>query len=243
MARKEAREAERPIMSSGVGESRTFNAPEGAFPVDPNNPRDLSNCTLNGQPVPEHLLGLIPYEMTDQGYAEKHQGKEHARTSILVDEVHQSIRRRGGDLEADMGEFAFDPMLALVREHVPAGMRPKFLSKRKVDAEGTTRGYKICRKENGDPVALGTSILGYMPEARAAAIQQAFEDKSHEAQREMYGEDFDPRNPGRERVFEKFREQDKLTRGQHGPSRLSESQDPSDSEFGLSQSEGEEFQL
>jgi hypothetical protein len=234
---------EAPIMSTGVGESRTFNAPEGTFPEDLENPRHLSNCTLNGEPIPEGLWALIPYEMTDQGHAEKHAGKTHARSSVVVDEVHQSIRRRGGNLDEGMGFDAYDPMLELVHEHVPAGMRPKFLSKRKVDSEGTTRGYKICRKENGDPVSLGTSILGYMPEERAAAIQAGFEEKSHEAQREMYGDNFDPRNPGRERVFEKFREQDGLARGQRGPSRSFESQDPADSEFGLPQSDGEEFQL
>lgn len=251
MARRETREtaaAERPAMSTGVGESKMFNAPEGTFPDELGDPRHPSNCTLHGEPIPEPMWPLIPYELTDQGHFEKHDGVEHAVASVTVDEVHQQIRRRGGDLEEGRSPFdAFDPMLELVHEYVPAGMRPKFLSKRKMDAEGTTRGYTICRKPDGDPVTLGTSVLGFMPEARAAAIQSAFEEKSHELQREMYGEDFDPRRPGRnragERVHEKFREQDDLARGRNGPSTSFEDQDPPDPAFGLPQGEGEDFSL
>ena len=236
-------------MSTGVGDSKPFNAPEGVFPEDLANPRHLSNCTINGEPIPEHLWGIFPWEMTDQGYAEKHEGKEHAHTRIVVDEVSNRINRRGEDLDRGMEPMdASDPMRELAREYVPDGMRAKFLSARKVDSEGTTRGYTICRKADGDPVRLGTSILGYMPEERAAAIQAAFEEKSNEAQREIYGEDFDPHRPGRtlagERVHEKFREQDGLSRGRaSGPSRSFEGQDPTDLDLGLPQSEGEDFQL
>lgn len=235
-------------MSQGVGESRPFIAPEGVFPDDSADPRHLSNCTINGEPVPDHLLAIFPYEMTDQGYAEKNAGKTVARASIVRDEVHNRIRRRGEDLDRGMESDAFDPMLELVRENVPPGMRPKFLSRSKVDSEGITRGYQICMK-NGNPVTLGTLVLGYMPEERAAAIQERFEEKSHDAQREMYGEDFDPRNPGRERVVRRTpKHEGDLSSDLSGRSFASfenpgpQGPYPGDSDPGL-QGGGEDFQL
>lgn len=242
--------------STGVGASRTFNAPAGTFEDDRSNPRHLANCTLNGQPIPEHLWSTLPWDLTDQAYeAKANDGRPRASGSIEVtrDEVSQSIRRRGGDLERGMeSDEAFDPMQELVREYVPAGMRPKFLSKRKVHAEGTTRGYTICTDAKGDPVTLGTSVLGYMPEDRAARIQAGFEEKSHAAQREIHGEDFDPRNPGalrHERVNKRVPKQEgdlssSLTGGSFasfedpGP----EGPYPAGSDVGL-QGDGEGFQL
>ncbi|HEX4275823.1 MAG TPA: hypothetical protein VHZ74_10730 [Bryobacteraceae bacterium] len=246
MAKRPPELAERPAMSQGVGESRPFIATDGVFENDLTNPRHLSNCTINGEPVPEHLWAMFPYEMTDQGYVEKNEGKTVAHTSIIRDETHGRIRQRGDDLDRGMGFEASDPMLELVRENVPPGMRPKFLSRDKVDSEGMTRGYQICMK-NGNPVTLGTLVLGYMPEERAAAIQARFEEKSHDAQREMYGEDFDPRNPGRERVVNRTPKHEgdlsSSLRGRsfaHFENPGPEGPHPGDSDLGL-QGDGEGF--
>ena len=229
--------AERPAMSTGIGESRPFIANPGTFEDQSGNPRDISNCTLNGQPIPEHLWHQLPYAMTDQGYAEAHEGKEHARVQMVRDEFHNQILTRGDELDRDFGANAHDPMRALADRYVPAGMHPHFLSSAAIDKEGTTRGYQIAKTESGDPVKLGTLVLGYIPEARAQEIQRGFESKSDEAQREMYGEDFDPRKTGGAREFvPKFKEKqgDGLRSDLSGSSYESfENPGPSDSDLGL----------
>lgn len=235
-------------MSAGVGESRVFLAPEGSFSDDPDNPRHPDNCTVNGNPIPVEVRHLLSFRHTDQGIAEAAEeaaSKPHAHTRVIRDEFHNRINRRGGDLDRGMAEEAHDPMKELVNLHVPDGMRPLYMSQAQITKEGTTRGYKICMDENGDPVKLGTLVLGYIPEETAARIQRGFERKSEEAQREIYGDDFDVTRPGRtgERVRERFQEQDELSRGRSAPSRSFEDDDPGHSDFGLQADTGEEFKL
>lgn len=246
MARRTDTTQERPAMSTGVGESRPFVADPGAFEFNADNPRDVSNCTLNGQPVPEHLWNMLPYGLTDQGYAEANEGKEHARVKIIRDEFHNQINQRGDELDRDFGAYAHDPMRALADRYVPAGMHPHFLSSGAIDKEGTTRGYKICVNEKGEPVKLGTLVLGYIPEHVAQNIQRGFEEKSAEAQREMYGEDFDPRKTGGAREYQpKFSKQGEGLRSDlSGDSYASfENPGPSGSDVGLQSGVGEDFSL
>src|SRR6185312_6750850 len=94
--------------STGVGES----IPHAAVFTDPDyfadeisNPRNLANCTLGGQPIPDHLLGLLAYDQTDQGVEElraANANKTQPVTEFIRDEVAQSIRRHGGDLDRGM---------------------------------------------------------------------------------------------------------------------------------------------
>jgi hypothetical protein len=244
-----AAQSESVAMSTGVGESKVFGGgPEVSDLQDFENPRHLANCTLNGKPIPEHLWHQVPYELTDQGTAEYNQGKEPVHVKIIRDEVHSQIGRRGEDLsrgkisvdasgvvsqeiiERGVQPYdASDPMRELVLEHVPVGMRPKFLSSRLVNTTGSTRGYTICRDANGDPVRLGTSLLGYIPEERALAMQKQFEDKSRDAQREIYQDTKDLK-------------QDVANRG-FGPSRAFENPGPEGFDPSLHTDPGEDFSL
>jgi hypothetical protein len=246
---------ERPPVANGVGDSQRFggNDPE-ISEANLSDPRHMSNCTVNGERVPEHLWALLPYELTDQGSAERELanfGKpKPSGVSITRDELHGRIGQRGEDLSRGMRSIdangvvrseiiergiqpydASDPMRELVLEHVPVGMRPLFLSSRRITATGSTRGYTIARDERGEPIRLGTSILGYIPEDRAIAIQKGFEDKSREAQREIYEE-----TAG-------LKQEESLRGGKRGPSHSFENPGPAGFDDGLHSQPGEDFSL
>jgi len=122
-----------------------------------------SEWTLNGQPIPEHLRGSIPFRLTDQGFEEFNRGKVEARASVTSDPLDKIIRQREDATEP--WEMP-DPMKELAAEHVPAGYRPRFLSPRMIEVYGM-RGHEAVIDKQGDPVRVGRMILGQMPEDRA----------------------------------------------------------------------------
>jgi len=86
--------------------------------------------------------------------------------------------------------IAADPMGETVRAHEEPGFAYKFLSPRCNDVLGQ-RGYEIVRQENGDPVKMGTLLLGKIPEhiaqrRREFAVQKSAEDVA--SIRDNYGD-------------------------------------------------------
>lgn len=199
--------------STGVGES----VPHAAYATDPeafelsnplNDPRHPANCTLGGEPIPDHLWSKIMYGQTDQGMAEREEEtrdlpKPTAGLEFIRDEVHQSIRRHGDDLDRGKNppnassvitsqmledfdaDEAYDPRVQLVRRHVPVGMRAKFLAAHEVTGNSAVDGYQICM-DDGQPVRHGSSTLAFIPENRAKARQAGFERKAREQQAEIH---------------------------------------------------------
>jgi hypothetical protein len=165
--------------STGVGDSRVF--------VDPDGPRDArTDLTVNGEPIPEHLTHLIPYEATDQGRVEVNAGKTEARAQVLRDPVDNKIAAFGDEsLEPWQSP---NPMKELADAHVGPGMRARFLSQRKCERDGM-RGWKpVINPATGEPVKLGHMILGEMPEAKAIARNKHYEEQGAEDLREIYDE-------------------------------------------------------
>jgi hypothetical protein len=190
-------------MTQGVGESKPFTAPEGTYPES-----GTLDCHVGGvlvRDLPSDMQGKILYQQTDEGIAEHNQG----RSELAVHVTDQHDRAMGGakvaaqrgdvrgvreafDVVRDvaLGESggtgptelweARDPLGEVADAHVGPGMRPHFLSERR-NQEAGTRGWKIVKDEHGDPVRVGTLVLGQMPEERAEARNRFFREKSQTA--------------------------------------------------------------
>lgn len=168
--------------STGVGESKPHIAPEGSF--EPGT-IDWSALTLNGQPIPEHLHGLLPYEMTDQGCEEKNAGKEPSRVQFLSDEVDKKVQRYRDDLSGDRPfEEVHDPLAIAMKENLPRGHRGLFMSEQKCSRDGMRRGVldyePVLVEKDGklERVKVGSMFLGSVPEERARQAERYYEEKT-----------------------------------------------------------------
>lgn len=95
------------------------------------------------------------------------------------------IPQRTVEVEADRSDamiFA-KPMEEAVMRYGTPGMAPKFLSERCIGVLGM-RGYVIVKDERGDPVKVGTLIMGEIPLRMAEARQRHFARISDEEVRE-----------------------------------------------------------
>lgn len=170
--------------AGGVGESKPFIAPAGAFE---GGEIDWAACTVNGQPIPAHLHGLIPYTMTDQGRAEANDGKEPARVQVLRESHDFAVERYRDDLLSDMPfEEQHDPLRVGMQQNLPAGHRGLWMSEKKCDQEGMRRGVLDYRpvmvEKDGklDRVRIGGMFLSSVPEERARAADLYYEHKARE---------------------------------------------------------------
>ena len=183
----------RKIMSTGVGESRVFADPNPEPPLV-----DLADCHITGADgvvrrvgdfMTDDQIALLHYRMTDEGFEEYNRGKEPRQLAREVSgPVDKAIRHRRDDRLTDMQPWeASDPMRELVEQHIEPGMRPKFLSEAVIKKHGgTTRGFEVVKDEHGDPVRLGTLILGQMPEEKAEARNHFFRQKDAAAVQQIY---------------------------------------------------------
>ena len=99
------------------------------------------------------------------------------------------IPSRTVEVEADRTDamiFA-KPMEEAVLKYGTPGMAPKFLSDRCIGVLGM-RGYVIVKDERGDPVKVGTLIMGEIPLRMAEARQRHYADESNELVREVADE-------------------------------------------------------
>jgi len=170
----------RKIMTQGVGESQPFVAPEGVFPENA-----ILDCHVGGVLVRElrqDMQDKILYAQTDEGIAERNEGRSEVHARVTSDPLDKAIQKRQDDqLERGMEPWeASDPMREVADAHVGPGMRPKFLSELRNKEHGT-RGWEVVKDEHGDPVKLGTMVLGQMPEDRALARNEHFRNKSRTA--------------------------------------------------------------
>lgn len=103
------------------------------------------------------------------------------------------IPSRTVEIEADRSDamiFA-RPMEEAVQKYGTPGMAPKFLSERCIGVLGL-RGYVIVKDERGDPVKVGTLIMGEIPLRMAEARRRHWADESEQLVRDM-GDDFEAR--------------------------------------------------
>lgn len=104
-----------------------------------------------------------------------------------------SIPSRTVEIEADRSDAMIDsdPMKEAVDRYGTPGMAPKFLSERCIGRFGL-RGYVIVNNENGDPVTVGTLIMGEIPIRMADARKRHYAEESNSQVRDMQ-ENFEER--------------------------------------------------
>jgi hypothetical protein len=146
----------RKIMSTGVGESKQFNAPSADQEARPQR-------HVNGVPVEDTPMGhLLASTYSDEELAERAKLPK-ARTSVVADEFDRGVIKQYDDSQrAAKPWMSTNPMKAMADKFVPAGHTGRFLGERKVQVDGL-RGWEPVKNANGDPVKLGNMVLGSMP--------------------------------------------------------------------------------
>lgn len=168
--------------SQGIGESKLFIAPETAEAKS-----YLEDLHIDGKRIGDHYtaeqIAALRYEWTDEGFAERNQGKVEAAARVVSDGFDKALEHRGDKLDAGMEPWAApDPLRELAEEHTPPGMRAKFLSKRVLEKVGK-RGFQVVVKD-GEPVSCGNMILGVMPEHKARQRNAHYAQESRDAVQE-----------------------------------------------------------
>jgi len=168
------------IMSAGgVGESKRFG---GASPDADRNPvLDLHVGGMLVRDMPLESQARILYQQTDEGIAANNAGKSENRVAVIAEGFDKALHQRRDDLK-DRGMEPYearDPLKEVADAHAVPGMRPKFLSPRRVKENGGTGDYVVVKEANGDPVRVKGMILGHMPEERARARNRHYQAKSN----------------------------------------------------------------
>jgi len=97
-----------------------------------------------------------------------------------------SIPCRTVEIEADRTDAMIDsdPMKEAVERYGTPGMAPKFLSERCIGRFGL-RGYVIVKDENGNPVTVGTLMMGEIPIRMADARKRHYAEESNSQVRDQ----------------------------------------------------------
>lgn len=179
--------AKQKIMSKGggIGESKTFNAPDGTFEENPILNLHVAGVLVRDLPVEMH--SKIVYSQTDEGIAANNEGKVENAARVTSDGWNKALEQRRDDLtERGMESYeARDPLKEVADAHATPGMRPKYLSPRKVKENGGTGDYEVVKDASGDPVRVKGMILGQMPEAKARARNRHYQQKSNQLLKQM----------------------------------------------------------
>lgn len=95
------------------------------------------------------------------------------------------IPTRTVEVEADRSDAMIyaQPMEEAVMRYGTPGMAPKFLSERCIGVLGL-RGYVVVKDEKGEPVKVGTLIMGEIPLRMAEARRRHYAEESEQAMRE-----------------------------------------------------------
>lgn len=169
---------ERAPIAAGVGESKRFG---GTYTRElAEGERDMTECTLNGHPIPDELRGVIAWEMTDQAREERETmldatrpgWRDEPRVSVGREPVEKSVDKfRDGLADSvEPWEGGIDPLLEIKKKHGKPGERYRFLNESKIDRDGW-RGWEAVKAKDEDgverTVKLGRMIFAKMPEAKA----------------------------------------------------------------------------
>lgn len=166
VTRQQNKEAREKISAQGVGESRTFAAPEGTFEESPILNMHVGGVLVRDMPI--SAQGRILHQQTDEGIAAANEGKSDIRVSVGDPLKKQLARKKDEVLNVGMETWeASDPMKEVIAQHGRPGFRNRFLSDATVKNKGL-RGWQPVIVD-GEPVKLGGMTLGEMPEGKARA--------------------------------------------------------------------------
>lgn len=184
------REREQRQEFAGIPDSRPFIAPI----EQPNAMTRLEACHINGRLVKDmqlepQVLAALDYGATDEGIAEKNARpnvREPSGVSLGSDEWNKALKQRTDDVkERDMPMFeARDPLREVADQYAKPGMRPRFLSQKKVK-DGGHQQYVPVKRENGDPVMVRGMLLGHIPEDVARERNKHYQKRGNELLNEL----------------------------------------------------------
>lgn len=158
---------------------QTDAIPESPVFRDAARPREARRVLhVNGIPVPEELAHAIPYENTDEGVAER-LDRPHAMAQVTRGPFEKTLdARAAAQLGIDDAEPP-DPLRDAADRYLGPGQRPRFLSQPVIARRGL-RGFEVVKDERGEPVKVGSMVLGWMPEEKAAARNRQCQAKGQE---------------------------------------------------------------
>lgn len=212
-------------MSSGVGDSKIFAAPEGSFPAG-------EQLTVNGKPIPAEFAHAVPFANTDQGRKLMAEGgviadQEGSRVQVTAAaEDKARVGRARGDrsapkidprikgLQFDQAIAARrsdnlqpwqtpDPMADLTDEHLPDGFKARFLSDKVIKRRGMRGFQPVIDEKTGQPVRMADMIMGAMPADMASQRNEHYR-REGEIRQQAAVDEF---NEGHDRMMHEARKQ------------------------------------
>jgi hypothetical protein len=189
---KEARlrEKQERMEAAGIPDSRRFGGAPGENP--------LMDYHVGGVKVREMVermsevdaalwISRLTYHQTDEGIAERNEGKSELRVEVGAGPWEKSLEHRRDDVkQRDMDSWeARDPLKEVKDRHAEPGMAYKFLSPRKIQENGGTGSYEVVKDASGEAVKVRGMVLGKMPQERAKARNRHYQDRSNRLITEM----------------------------------------------------------
>jgi hypothetical protein len=143
--------------------------------------------TINGQPIPDHLMHAIPYQHTDQGIAEesarrKERGVVTPGVSVSEDSWEKRLQQLADDKStgSEPWEQADPIKAAIARVPDPRGKAFHLFGNATFDREGD-RGFQPERDAKGNLIRVGNMVLASMDEERARKREEYYKQLSIEA--------------------------------------------------------------
>jgi hypothetical protein len=155
-------------------ESRRFGgSPETDEAFDS---RPIMDCHVGGvlvRDMPLLTQRLIHYDQTDEGFAEKNEGR--VASVSVTDQVDKKLQQRRDDLRNGKDpRHAMQP-LKFLEKHKKPGMRLKLLSTKNGELNPD---YEPIVKPNGDVLKYKGMVVGERPEEDAQARTKFYQDRS-----------------------------------------------------------------
>lgn len=136
-----------------------------------------SEWTLNGNPIPEHLFGQVPFALTDQGAEFANRGKTKARVQVLSDEYDRNLMRVEDSIEP---WEAANPIKAAIDRVRTPGMAYHLSSDRVVARNGLGK-WLPCKDADGNLVKVGNMTLAAMPKPLFDRMERHYKDEANAA--------------------------------------------------------------
>lgn len=158
--------------TAGIPDSPIFSRQEPDFPPNPILELHVGGVLVRDLPL--EMQGRILYQQTDEGIAERNEGKVESAARVTQDPFSKKLEHRRDavkDLGMDLAD-APNPMKEAMDRYIQPGMRGRFLSPSVIDRRGM-RGWEPVLDEKGQQVKVRNTILAQMPEHRAVARNKA----------------------------------------------------------------------
>lgn len=179
--------------AAGIPDSKPFTAPENER-TEAGVDRILK-CHINGQLVSSlnlepQVLAALDYYGTDEGMAERQahpMAREASGIALGAEPWNKALEERRDDVkERGMDTFeARDPLKEVADAHAVPGMKPKFLSERRIRENGSTGEYQVVKDAKGDTVKVRGMVLGHIPVERAESRNKFYREKGKRLLKEI----------------------------------------------------------